>query len=114
MKERARAFVAEGFRAIKIAVGHGVEGDVASVAAVREAVGEGIELYADAAGRYDVAAAARLAHRLEEFGVGFLEAPLPPEDIEGYAELAGKTRLRLADDLLFNRFEVRNFLVRRA
>ena len=114
MKAQARVFVERGFSAMKIALGHGLKGDVASVKAVRETVGEDVELYADAAERYDLPAAIQLAHRLEPFDLGFLEVPLPTEDVDGFAELVRHTSLRLANDCLCTRHEVRRFLTRRA
>lgn len=114
VREQARGFLERGFTAMKIAGGHGVEGDVASARAVRDEVGTSVECYLDAAERYSVPEAVRLAQELEPIGVGFLEAPLSAEDVDGYAELAGKTSLRIASDLLVNRHEVLAFLQRRA
>lgn len=113
IQEQARGFVERGFAAMKMAGGHGVEGDVASARAIREAVGETVELYVDAAEAYSVPQAVALARRLEPIGIGFLEAPLRAEDLDGYAELAGKTSLRIASDLLFNRYETLEFMKRR-
>ncbi|MCL6498936.1 MAG: mandelate racemase/muconate lactonizing enzyme family protein, partial [Firmicutes bacterium] len=54
LQDQARAVVARGFCAIKLAIGFGVQTDIATVATVREAVGESIWLLCDAAGNYDV------------------------------------------------------------
>ena len=114
LRQQARGFVERGFSAMKIAGGHCVEGDVASVRAVREVVGDAVDVYLDAAESYCVPEAVGSARELETLGVGFLEAPLPAEDIDGYAELAGKTSLRIASDLLVGLHETREFLIRRA
>jgi D-arabinonate dehydratase/D-galactarolactone cycloisomerase len=81
---------------------------------VREAVGDEILLLADAAGNYDVAQAGRLGRALEGLGVGWLESPVPPEHIEGHAQLAASLDIPIATDLLASRYQVRDFLVRRA
>jgi L-alanine-DL-glutamate epimerase-like enolase superfamily enzyme len=88
LQQAARALTAAGFRAIKLAIGFGVEIDAETVRVVREAVGADIRLLADAAGNYDVASAGRLGRVLQDLGVGWLEAPLPPEHVDGHAELA--------------------------
>lgn len=114
LQDDARALVAQGFRAIKLAVGFGVEVDVDTVRAVRDAVGDRIALFCDAAGNYDVDQAGRLGRLLEPLGVGWLEAPIPPEHVDGHARLAQTLTLPIATDLLSTRYQVRDFLVRGA
>ncbi|MDR7544884.1 MAG: mandelate racemase/muconate lactonizing enzyme family protein [Armatimonadota bacterium] len=114
LQDEARALVARGFRAIKLGIGFGVGTDIATVTAVREAVGESVWLLCDAAGNYDVDQAGRLGRALEPLGVGWLEAPIPPEHIDGHAQLARTLDLPIATDLLSTRYQVREFLVRQA
>ena len=113
LEQEARSFLEQGFTAMKMAGGHGVEADLVSARRVREIIGDEIELYVDAAERYSVPQAVQLARALEPLGVGFLEAPLPAEDLDGYAELAGRTSLPIANDLLVNRHETLQLLLRR-
>ena len=113
LEQEATSFLERGFTAMKMAAGHGVEADLASARRVREIIGPEIELYVDAAERYSVPQAVRLARALEPLGVGFLEAPLPAEDLDGYAELAGRTSVPIANDLLVNRHETLQLLLRR-
>lgn len=114
LQRDARALVSQGFRAIKLAIGFGLDADVETVRVVRDAVGGDVELFCDAAGNYDVAQAGRLGRDLERLGVGWLEAPLPPEHVEGHAQLAQTLDLPIATDLLTTRYQVRDFLVRGA
>jgi D-galactarolactone cycloisomerase len=114
LQDEARALVARGFRAIKMGVGFGVEADVATVRTVRDAVGDDTLLLCDAAGNYDVDQAGRLGRALERLDVGWLEAPIPPEHIEGHARLAQSLNLPIATDLLSTRYQVRDFLMRGA
>ena len=89
MLDAAAGAVARGFGALKMAIGLGAEADVASVEAVRAHVGPG---------RRGVRRRGRQLRRrrrpcasgreLERLGVGFFEAPLPHEHVEGYAEVA--------------------------
>jgi D-arabinonate dehydratase/D-galactarolactone cycloisomerase len=99
-----------GFGAVKLAVGLGVDADVQSVKAVREALGANFTILADAAGMYDEAQAEKLGNALEELDVRWLEAPLPPEEVEGYGRLNGALRLPIASDLVYNRWQVRDLL----
>ncbi len=113
LEQEASSFLERGFTAMKMAAGHGVEADLASARRVREVIGQEVELYVDAAERYSVPQAVQLARALEPLGIGFLEAPLPLEDLDGYAELAGRTSLPIANDLLVNRHETLQLLLRR-
>jgi D-galactarolactone cycloisomerase len=88
----------EGFRALKVRIDRARVGEgVAAVEAVREAVGDTMEIMVDLnqgwrmpgdvgpALASDVVGA--LAERLRDLGVFWLEEPLPREDIKGYAAL---------------------------
>lgn len=110
MLAAAESAAARGFGGLKMAIGLGADADVASVAAVRARLGPSYELFADAAGNYDVATAIRVGRRLEELGVGFLEAPLPHEHIEGYAEVARALAIPIANDVITNRYQVLRYL----
>ncbi|MDR7521756.1 MAG: mandelate racemase/muconate lactonizing enzyme family protein [Armatimonadota bacterium] len=114
LQQDARDLVGRGFRAIKLAIGFGVPADAETVRTVRDAVGEDVLLLCDAAGNYDLAQAGRLGRILQELHVGWLEAPVPPEQVEDHARLAASLELPIATDLLSTRYQVRDFLVRGA
>jgi L-alanine-DL-glutamate epimerase-like enolase superfamily enzyme len=62
--------------------------DVASVAAAREAVGDGVELMLDTNCPWTVEEAIRMARRLEPYALRWLEEPVwPPEDYAGLARV---------------------------
>lgn len=87
----ARRAVAEGFDLLKLKTGGGTfEDDLRMIAAVREAVGEDVEMFIDVNGhwRYDEALAK--LRRLEPFRLSLVEQPLAPWDIDGLARLRGK------------------------
>lgn len=108
--ESALALREEGFRALKLRVDPGdsqrLEEGIATVAAVRAAVGGSMEIMVDInqwwrmAGDVtpglDPTAARSIARRLEEFGVFWLEEPLPAGDVKGMAELGSASGLRVA------------------
>jgi D-galactarolactone cycloisomerase len=71
----AEAYVAEGFRAVKLRGGAGVRADLAAVAAVRDRVGDDIDIMVDANARYSWPEAVRLAKGLEAYDTAWLEDP---------------------------------------
>ncbi len=91
--------VVQGFTAVK--VGWGPLGlvspalEVALVAAAREAVGAR-DLMLDLGARCDANQAIQMARRFTPFDLLWLEEPLPPDDLDGYARLAAAVDLRLA------------------
>jgi L-alanine-DL-glutamate epimerase-like enolase superfamily enzyme len=63
--------------------------DAERLRAVRDAVGESVELRADANGAYDRATVAEAFEGFAAAGVSYVEQPLPAEDVEGHRELRG-------------------------
>ncbi|WP_323192368.1 o-succinylbenzoate synthase [Halostella sp. PRR32] len=87
---RAGDAVADGFECVKVKVGaRPVDADAARIQAVRDAVGPGVELRADANGSWTHDAAERAFARFEHAGVSFVEQPLPADDLAGHAALRG-------------------------
>jgi galactonate dehydratase len=95
------AAVKEGFRAVKAAPWDGfppagspsaaidaaVENGIASVAAMRDAIGPDVELMVDCHSFFDVPLAVRVAHRLEAQKLAWYEEPVPPERVEQTLEI---------------------------
>jgi L-alanine-DL-glutamate epimerase-like enolase superfamily enzyme len=85
----AHSFVAQGFRAMKLRLGKPTAAeDVTRVRAVREAIGPGVKLMADANQGLNEAQAIRLGRQLEPFDLTWFEEPLPAWDLEGLARVA--------------------------
>lgn len=85
----ARGFMDQGFLAMKMRLGlPNPADDIARVAAVRDAIGPGIKLMADANQGLTEAQAIRLGRRLEPFDLTWFEEPLPAWDLEGLARVA--------------------------
>ncbi len=85
MAAEAKALVEAGFRAIKVKVGEDPKKDVARVRAVREAIGEGTKMWIDANQGWTRTQAVWALSRLAEYGVEFVEQPIPAWDLEGMA-----------------------------
>jgi L-alanine-DL-glutamate epimerase-like enolase superfamily enzyme len=91
LKERcdmAVEWVAKGFRAIKFAAAVSDDGIVAEMAALREAVGQDVDLMVDLHWKFEASEAIRLIRRLEPYNLYFAEAPCQPEDLEGQTRVA--------------------------
>jgi L-Ala-D/L-Glu epimerase / N-acetyl-D-glutamate racemase len=81
------AAVAAGFRAFKVKVGLGVDGDVRRFAHARKLAGADAFLGADANGGWSRAQARQAVRRLAEYAPAFIEQPLPAGDLEGMRAL---------------------------
>ncbi len=115
LPEEAAGYVAEGFRAVKLKVGFGVEEDAAVTAAVREAIGSDVALMVDANHAYDATAAIRLGRFIERHDIGWFEEPVPPEDLAGYREVKSALSIPIAGgECEFTRFGFRDVLASRA
>jgi len=96
LAEEARGYVEQGFTALKMKVGLGIERDFENVKAVREAIGPDVRLMVDANHAFSLSEALTLARRIEPLGIAWFEEPLSPEDYEGYAELRRRTDIPIA------------------
>jgi len=115
LTEEAAGYVAEGFKAVKLKVGFGVDEDATVTRAVRDAIGADIALMVDANHAYDASAAIRLGRMIEEHDIGWFEEPVPPEDITGYQAVKAALSIPIAGgECEFTRFGFRNLLVSRA
>jgi muconate cycloisomerase len=87
-----------GFTAMKVKVGVEPESDVARVRAVRDAIGPAIRLGVDANGGWSVTQAVATIPRLREFGIFFVEQPVPPTDVAWLAEVRAAAGLPVIAD----------------
>ncbi len=115
LAEEAAGYVAEGFKAVKLKVGFGVEEDAAVTRAVREAIGSDVALMVDANHAYDAVAAIRLGRVIEPLDIGWFEEPVPPEDLAGYRDVKAALSIPIAGgECEFTRFGFRDLLASRA
>lgn len=113
--EHARAFVDDGFRALKVKIGRGAATDAAHLAAVRDAVGEDIEILTDANCAYTLDEATRVGAALRDNGIAWFEEPLRITDLDGLAELRRRTELTIVTgETSFTRFDLREYVQREA
>lgn len=86
----------QGFSGAKVKVGRPLHEDLARIQAVREEVGLSFEIFTDANQAFAIDEAVRRAAAYEELQIGWLEEPLPADDIEGHARLSRLTRTPIA------------------
>ncbi len=86
---------ARGYTAMKL---HPIP--IEMCAALREAVGGGVDLIYDAVFAHSRDQALRVGRELERLNFFWYEAPLPPDDIEGYVKLSQKLDIPLTVELL--------------
>jgi L-lyxonate dehydratase len=101
--DEAKRYKAEGYKAMKLRFGWGPTDGAAGmqrnlnlVRTVRETVGDGIDVMADAYMGWTLDYAKRMLPLLEPFNLRWLEEPVIPDDVHGYAELKSYGRIPIA------------------
>jgi D-galactarolactone cycloisomerase len=113
--EEARRHIGNGFSAMKLKTGFGVEEDIEYILAVRQGIGPGPKLMIDANHAYNVSSARRILKAIEPAAIHWFEEPISPEDIDGYRELKGLTNIYLAaGENEFTKFGFRDWISKRA
>ena len=99
----AKKYKAEGYKAMKLRFGwgptdgaEGMQRNVELVRTVRNTVGDSIDVMADAYMGWTLDYAKRMLPLLEPFHLRWLEEPVIPDDIHGYAELKAHGRIPIA------------------
>ena len=99
----AKRYKSEGYKAMKLRFGWGPTDGAAGmqrnlnlVRTVRETVGDGIDVMADAYMGWTLDYAKRMLPLLEPFNLRWLEEPVIPDDVHGYAELKSYGRVPIA------------------
>ncbi len=112
LMDQARAFLDEGFRAMKVRVGKPrIDEDVERVAAVRDAIGPDVTLMADANQAFDASHAIRLGRELEALDLFWFEEPVPAWDLAGHAAVAAALDMHVASgETEYTRYGMRDML----
>ena len=95
----AKNYVDQGFSAVKFGwepMGKDPGYDVELVKTIRKAVGDDIDVMIDAGMVWDAKTALKMAKRFSDYDIYWLEEPLHPDDLDGYARLSQGTDMRIA------------------
>ena len=85
------------------------------VAAVREAVGNQVDLLIEGHGRFDVPMGIKIAKELEQFKPMFFEEPVPPDNLEALKAVRDKSPVAIsAGERLYSRCDYRKLFDLRA
>jgi L-alanine-DL-glutamate epimerase-like enolase superfamily enzyme len=103
LEAEAKRYKKDGYKAMKLRFGwgptdgaSGMQRNLALVRTVREAVGDGVDVMADAYMGWTLDYAKRMLPLLEPFNLRWLEEPVIPDDVHGYAELKSYGRIPIA------------------
>ncbi len=96
LAEEAIMYKEQGYSALKMKVGLGIQTDVKNVTAVRNAIGPKMKLAIDSNHAYVLREALMLARAIEPLDIYWFEEPLAPDDYQGYLELKKRTTIPLA------------------
>jgi L-alanine-DL-glutamate epimerase-like enolase superfamily enzyme len=97
LERSRRAIEEEGFRRIKLKVGHDDPMiDLDRLEAVRKALGPNVTIAIDANGRWDLPTCQRFCEKAEAVSLHWFEEPMWYDDVRSHAILARSTRIPIA------------------
>ena len=116
--EKAKEAVSQGFKALKWdpfgssylqierkQLNEAIE----CVGAVYDAVKDNADIIIEGHGRFDIPTAVRVGNALGEFDILWFEEPIPPQNLEGLAEVKRRVNVPIsAGERLYNRWEFRS------
>ena len=97
--EIGRKYRDQGYTAVKFGwdpMGQDEETDIALVREGRKGVGDDVDLLIDAGICWDAKTAIQRARKFQDYNIYWLEEPLHPDDVEGYAQLSQAVDVRIA------------------
>ncbi|HUB32399.1 MAG TPA: mandelate racemase/muconate lactonizing enzyme family protein [Bryobacteraceae bacterium] len=108
--------MAQGYRAVKIKVGrYGIDDDERRIRAAFQIVGKNGRVMVDANQVFNRNEALRRGRVYQQLGCYWLEEPLPPHDMEGFALLAQELDMRIATgENLNTKYAFADLIARRA
>ncbi|WP_104400466.1 L-rhamnonate dehydratase [Vibrio penaeicida] len=122
MQREAQSYLDQGFSAMKMRFGYGpkdgpqgVRKNLDSVAAIREVIGEDIDLMLECYMGWNLEYTKRILPKLEQYQPRWLEEPVIADDIDGYAELNQLTSIPISGgEHEFTSYGFRQLLEKRA
>ncbi|QXJ27963.1 D-xylonate dehydratase L-arabinonate dehydratase [Saccharolobus shibatae B12] len=118
--DKAKEVVKKGYKALKFDPFGPYFNDISKrgldmaeerVKAVREAVGDNVDILIEHHGRFNANSAIMIAKRLEKYNPLFMEEPVHPEDMEGLKKYRANTSLRIAlGERIINKHQALHFM----
>jgi L-alanine-DL-glutamate epimerase-like enolase superfamily enzyme len=92
-----QTFVEQGYKMVKMKIGQkDMREDLRRIKAVRDAVGDDIDIAVDANNMYGVNTAISMAKRMERYEIYWFEEPVLLDNVEGIVKLAKSTSIPIA------------------
>ncbi len=99
--KQATAAVENGFRTLKLKVGtNGTEEDIERTRAIRDAVGDEVDIRVDANGAWTLEQARKTTDAFAALDVEYVEQPLPAAELSNHAQLRGSVDIALDESLV--------------
>lgn len=116
MAEEAARKIEQGYTSFKMKVGTQVNNDVARIRAVRERVGNDIDIRVDVnQGWGNAATTMKALRQMKDLNIDWLEQPVTDDDIDGLVEIKAKSDITLMiDEGLRNARDMREVIAKRA
>ncbi|MDP7534678.1 MAG: mandelate racemase/muconate lactonizing enzyme family protein [SAR202 cluster bacterium] len=115
---RAASLVEQGYDTYKLhsavpgAIDDPADQTIATVTAVRKAVGDDVDILVDVNGAYSVHHAIEIGKALEDLGVFHFEEPRPANDLEGLAQIADALTIPIASgEMIYDHFQYRDLIL---
>ena len=103
---RTRELLHQGFSTIKLKTGRAQLEDVQHIAAVRDALGDEVQLRIDCNQGWSLPEALANLRQMEKFNIEYVEQPLPAWDTEGFARIRRLSPIPVcADESVFSHFD---------
>lgn len=122
--EKAKQAVSQGFKALKwdpfgtayLQIDRKqLNESLECVAAVYDTVKADADIIIEGHGRFDIPTAVRIGNALSEFDILWFEEPIPPQNLEGLAEVKRRIKIPVSGgERLYNRWEYRPLFELRA
>jgi L-alanine-DL-glutamate epimerase-like enolase superfamily enzyme len=104
--ERAKEWIAQGFKCLKLKGGNDVECDVARVIRTRESIGDNIKIRFDANQGYTIDQTVHFVKKTERANLEFIEQPTPNDDPDALNYLTTHISLPvMADESVLNLYD---------
>jgi L-Ala-D/L-Glu epimerase len=111
MAEKAKRFVADGVKIIKIKLGKNGEEDFKRVQFIREAVGPAIKLRVDANQGWDYTTALKTLQAIEPYDIGFCEQPMHYRLDAHLPDLREQVKIPImADESVFDHYDAERLI----
>lgn len=114
-KAQIEKALGEGYRAIKIKTGkYSLADDERRIRVAQDLAGKDRRIMLDANQVFDRNEALRRGKLYQQMGVFWYEEPLPPQEMQGYAELAAALEIRIATgENLYTKYQFNDLIQRR-